>query len=269
MKIAVYALDGKKGADANLPAQFTEPLRLDLIKRAVLSLQSKARTPYGAFEDAGDRHSVDVSRRRRDYRGSYGKGISRVPRKVHTRRGSQMFWVGARAPGMRGGRRAHPPKAEKDWTRAINKKENRKAIRSAIAATVNKELVAKRGHKLPTHYPFLVADKMESIKTTKELLTALSALGFTHELERASVTGRRTGAAALRGRSKKTKQSLLIVTAAKSAAVTKAARNILGVAATSVSELNAEILAPGTHAGRITLFTDAAVKKLAEENLFV
>ena len=49
-----------------------------------------------------------------------------------------MNWVGAFAPGTVGGRRAHPPKSEKIWSKKINKKENAKAIRSAISATLLK-----------------------------------------------------------------------------------------------------------------------------------
>ena len=38
----------------------------------------------------------------------------------------------------------------------VNKKENRKAIRSALAATVNPEIVKGRGHKITDNYPFII-----------------------------------------------------------------------------------------------------------------
>ena len=84
-----------------------------LIKRAVLTLQNNKRQRYGANPEAGKKVSAALSKRRRKYRGSYGHGISRVPRKILSRRGTSMNWQGAFAPGTVGGRRAHPPKAEK------------------------------------------------------------------------------------------------------------------------------------------------------------
>ncbi len=149
MKIPVLSLEGKEIKKIELPSQFSEELRSDLVKRAVLALQASRRQAYGAKKEAGKRASAKLSKRRRNYRGSYGYGISRVPRKILSRRGRRFYWVGAVAPGTVGGRKAHPPKAEKGWEQKINKKERRKAIRSAIAATINKELVESRGHRLP------------------------------------------------------------------------------------------------------------------------
>lgn len=266
-KLTILGLDGKAGAQKQLPKQFAEPVRKDIIKRAVLSLQSKARTPYGADPEAGDRHAVDISRRRRDYKGSYGKGISRVPRKIMSHRGGQFNWEAARAPGVKGGRRAHPPKSSKDWTRKMNTKENRKAIRSALSATIDKKTVSMRGHKVPDNYPFLVADGLEQVKKTSDLSKTLVALGLAHEMERASVTKKRTGVAGLRGR-KRTTTSLLIVTGTD-APVMLAAKNLTGVDCVAVSELNAELLAPGTHPGRLTLYTESAIKTLEEKKLFL
>ncbi len=268
MKIALHALDGKANGQVQLPAQFEEPLRVDLIKKAVLSLQSKARQPYGADPEAGKKHATDISRRRRDYKGSYGKGISRVPRKVLSRNGGNFNWVGALAPGMRGGRRAHPPKASKNWERKINTKENRKAIRSAISATIDKNLVTKRGHKVPAHYPFIIADGIEQVQKTSELKKTLDTLGFGAELERAAIPQVRSGRSAIRGRAHKQRISVLLVTSAD-APVAMAAGSIPGVQAVAVNALNAEILAPGVHPGRATIFTQSALKHMEEKKLFL
>ena len=267
-KVTIYGTDGKAGAQVALPKQFAEPIRTDLIKKAVLAVQSKTRQPYGADPQAGRRHSVDVSRRRRDYRGSYGKGISRVPRKVMSRRGGQFQWEGAFAPGTKGGRRAHPPKSEKDWTKKINVKENRKAIRSAIAATLDTALAKARGHIAPTTYPFAVADGIEHITKTKELRAALLALGFEQELSRAAEVQSRGGLAATRGRSRKIRKSILIVASSADAPIVLATKNILGVEACGVNELSAEMLAPGAQAGRLTLFTVGALKVMEDNKLF-
>lgn len=268
MKIAIKDISNKEVAKTELPSQFSEEYRPDLIIRAVLSLQSKARQKYGANPDAGKRPSAELSRRRRKYRGSYGFGISRVPRKILSRRGTRMHWVGAFAPGTVGGRRAHAPKAEKIWEQKINKTENRKAIRSALAATMNKELVAARGHKVPKDYPFAISNDFEAISKTKDAVEALTNLTLTEELERANKKTIRAGRGKVRGRKYKRPTGPLLVIAQKNAALSKAARNIPGVDVVVVDELNAQILAPGTHAGRITLFTQEALETIAKENLF-
>ena len=136
MKADVFGLDGKKVKSIELPEQFNEEYEPDLIKRAILVIQSHNRQPYGVAYQAGMIHSAKLSRRRRNYKGSYGKGISRVPRKTMWRRGMQFGWVGANAPGMVGGRRSHPPKAYKNWDLKINIKERKKAIRSALSGSL-------------------------------------------------------------------------------------------------------------------------------------
>jgi large subunit ribosomal protein L4e len=176
MKAKVYTLKGEELKSIDLPKQFEEPLHTDLIKRAVLEIQSGKRQPYGVSPEAGQRASAKVSRRRRNYRGAYGKGISRVPRKVMWRRGTNLAFVGAFAPGTVGGRKAHPPKAEKIWIKKMNKKERRKAIRSAISATINPSLV-KENHKLPERYPLVIEDSFENLKKTREVKQALLNLG--------------------------------------------------------------------------------------------
>ncbi len=117
MKLKIISIKKAEAGERELPAQFKGLVRPDLIKRAVLSLQSNKRQAYGASPEAGKRHSAELSRRRRKYRGSYGHGISRVPRKILSRSGLRFNWAGAVAPGTVGGRRAHPPKTEKIWTK--------------------------------------------------------------------------------------------------------------------------------------------------------
>src|SRR3989344_1611747 len=158
----VDTASGKKGS-VKLPLQFEEQVRPDLIRKAYQYYASHKRQPWGADPEAGKRSSATVSRRRRQYRGAYGIGISRVPRKILSRRGRRMNWVGAFAPNTVGGRRSHPAKADKIWTKKINKKERRKAIRSAISATVLKDLVAKRGHVVPDNYPFVLDKNFEEL----------------------------------------------------------------------------------------------------------
>src|SRR3989338_38182 len=115
MKIPILTPEKTKIGEKELPSHFLEEYRPDLIQRAVLALQSAARQRYGAYPEAGLRHSSKLSKRRRKYRGSYGLGISRVNRKILSRRGTRFNWAGAFSPQTVGGRRSHPPKAEKIW----------------------------------------------------------------------------------------------------------------------------------------------------------
>jgi len=266
MKLKIITTDKTEIGSMMLPKQFDEPLRQDLIKRVVLSLQNAARQPYGAKVGAGQRYSVELSKRRRKYRGSYGIGISRIPRKILSRRGTRMNWVGAVVPGTVGGRRAHPPKAIKVWEQKVNVKEKRKATRSAISATLDQTLVMKRGHKPCKEYPFIVEDKFELVSKAADVKKTLLKMGFMEELSRLEPRTR-AGKGKMRGRKKKTAIGPLIVVSG-ACNLLKAAANLPGIDAVVVDSLNPEMLAPGTHAGRLTIFTKGAVDRMAKENLF-
>lgn len=266
MKVDVLGLDGKRMGSIELPNQFYEEYSPEIIKRAVHAIQSRKRQPYGAFERAGKEYSAKLSRRRRNYKTAYGIGISRVPRKIMSRSGRRFNWVGAWAPGTVGGRKAHPPKAEKKWEHKINIKERRKAIRSAISATLNKELVIQRGHKFK-EVPLIIENKVESIDKTKDVKLLFKILGLNEELERIEERKVRAGKGKSRGRKYKLKKGPLIVVSTK-CKLEKAARNIPGVDVAVVGSLNAELLAPGTMAGRLTIWSDRAIERLAKENMF-
>ena len=267
MKLNILDSTRNKVGEINLPIQFEEEFRPDLIQRAVSAIQSHKRHVHAASPEAGKRSSAKLSRRRRKYRGSYGIGISRVPRKILTRRGTRMNWVGAFAPGTVGGRRAHPPKSEKILWKKINDKERRKSIRSAISATVLKHIVAERGHIMPSEYPFILEDKFELLDKTKSVLESLRKLGMEHELERVEEKKVRAGRGKSRGRKYKKKKGPLIVVSKKDK-LSKAVANISGIDVVEVKSLNTELLAPGGKAGRLTLWTRAAIDILDKENMF-
>ncbi|MHA1495682.1 MAG: 50S ribosomal protein L4 [Candidatus Thorarchaeota archaeon] len=251
-KIKTYTLKGKASKESvDLPPQFDTPYRPDVIKRAVLAVQSRRRQPHGVDELAGKKNTAKSWQT--------GHGRSSAANKAGF------------APGTVGGRVAHPPEARKVLIERINKNENRLAIRSAIAASSNPEFVKARGHSVESvpHIPLIVSSKLESLETTKEVHESLVALGLGDDLERAS-NGRaiRAGKGKMRGRKMKTPKSLLIVVGSDSG-VSKAARNLPGVDITEVHGLNAELLAPGTHAGRLVVWTTSAIARLEKENLFI
>ena len=165
-----------------------------------------------------------------------------------------MNWVGAFAPGTVGGRRAHPPKSEKIWSKKINKKENAKAIRSAISATMLKDVVTNRGHNVPNNFPFIIDSKFESVAKTAEAEEILQKLGFTEELERSSEKKVRVGKGKARDRKYKKKKGILVV-AVNTVNLMKSLSNIPGIDVVEVKNINAELLAPGGKPGRLTLWT--------------
>ncbi len=267
MKLPILNISKEEIGKQEMPIQFEEEVRPDLIKRAVISIQGNARQAYGADPMAGKRASAKLSRRRHDYKTAYGIGISRVPRKIMSSRGTRMNWVGAFAPGTVGGRKAHPPKAGKDWTKKINKKERRKAIRSAITATLSKELVAKN-HIVPDNYPFIIEGKFESLKKTKQVRDVLKKIGLEKELSRVNERIIRSGKGKKRGRKYKSKAGPLIIVS-KDCALLKAAKNIAGVNVRIVKSINAKVLAPSTNPGRLAIWTQDAIKELGDKKLFM
>lgn len=247
MKAQVKTLDGAVAHEIDLPAVFGEEYRPDIIKRTVIALQSTRFQPHGTHPYAGMRTSAESW-------GS-GRGVAQVPR---IKNGSRV----ARIPQAVGGRPAHPPKVEKILVRKVNKQEKRKALRSAIAATLNPELVAARGHRFDGEIPIVFDDAFEGLNRTAEVITALKAVNVYADVERAKESKKvRAGRGKMRGRRYKQRKSLLIVTGDEPLL---AARNLAGVDAVSVGQLNTELLAPGTQAGRLTVWTESALRKLEE-----
>lgn len=277
MKISVYSKTGKELKKIELPMQFNEPYRPDLIRRAVLSIQSRRYQPYGSDVLAGKRGSSKWHKRRQKrFRTTYGWGISRTPRKIMARIGGGFLNVvrfrtykGAFAPQAVKGRRAHPPRVEKVVVEKINKKERKKAIRSAIASSAVKEIILKRGHILPkTNVPIIIESDFEKIKKTSEVKKFLEIIGLKKELERSGLKRKRSGRGKMRGRKYKVSIGPLIITSGD-CSLNKSAKNLPGIDVCKVNELNAELLAPGTHAGRLTIWTEGAIEKLRKEALFL
>ncbi|MCD6576339.1 MAG: 50S ribosomal protein L4 [Nanoarchaeota archaeon] len=266
----VVSIKGEAKGEIKLPKQFKEEVRPDLIRRAVLAIQSHKMQPYGTKEDAGNKYSSEFSKRRREYRTTYGYGQSRTPRKIMIRQGSRFVTMGATAPHTVGGRVAHPPKVEKVLAEKINDKERKKAIRSAIAATAVKELVASRGHKIENikELPIVVEEKIEELKKAKEVKEFLEKIGLKEEIERAKEKKVRAGKGKMRGRRYKKKVGPLFVVSQK-CDLLKAAKNIAGADVYVVKDLNAEVLAPGTHPGRLVIWSEKAIKTLEDKRLFI
>jgi large subunit ribosomal protein L4e len=189
-----------------------------------------------------------------------GSGTARIPR----RKGAS--GRGAFAPGTVSGRQGHPPLSEKIIVKRISKKEKRLALFSAIAATGSKKIVAARGHNVEDipEIPLVVSDDLEAMSKTKEVEETLIRLGILSDMFRVRESRKiRAGRGKSRGRKMKHAVGPLIVVA-ENRGIAEAAQNIPGVEVATVSSLNPEMLAPGTHPGRLTVWTSSAIAKLGE-----
>jgi len=249
-KVEIFDLQGKSAGKTKLPNIFSTPLRPDVIKRAVLAIQSSRIQPQGRDPMAGKRTTAES-------RGT-GSATARVPR-IKGGSGRAAF-----APSTVKGRQPHPPRAEKKILKSIPKKEAKFALFSAIAATAQKDTVALRGHKIndALQIPLIVEDAIEGLTRVKEVEETLTSLGVMADITRVRDSRKiRAGKGKRRGRKMKQAVGPLIVVV-EGKGLANAASNIPGVQVTTVANLNTEMLAPGTHPGRLTLWSNSAIETL-------
>lgn len=247
-KVNVYGIDGVVKEQIDLPEVFSTSYRPDLIRKSFNIMRSNMRQSYGADIYAGTKHATASVGK--------GRGMSRVPRLTQGR-------TAALAPCVVGGRRAHPPKAEKNWTKKINKKEKTQSIKSALAVTSYKEIVLDRGHKFNDKItlPIILEDKFEKIKKTKDIISIFRKIGIYEDIIRAT-NGKhiRAGKGKTRGRKYKTPKSILIISTKEN--LEKSSRNLIGVDNIKPDQINIEHLAPGGNAGRLTILTKSALMQI-------
>ena len=262
MKAQIVDKTGKKVGDFSfdVPSQ----VRNDIFKKAVLAEFTLFRQESGAKPDAGKRSAINLSKRRKNYRSTYGKGGSRTPKKVMWSRGMQLRFVGAFAPNTVGGRKAHPPKASKNTIRTMNNKEWNHAILSGLAASLDKDIVSSNGQKVPTNYPIVLDSKLEEISKTKDIKTFLEKLGFGEELERTKTRKVRAGRGTMRNRTYRVKRGPLVVVSSMEVPLLKAARNVLGVDVVSADLLLASDFGMSEKPGRAVVFTKAGAEEFME-----
>lgn len=250
MKANVLNLKGEIAEEIELPKVFDEDFRPDIIKKAVLAIQSHRRQPYGPNPLSGVNYAWE--------NWGPGHGYARVPR----------WKLGLRAvvvPQAVGGREAHPPKVQKKWEKKINKKEMRKALRSAISATAIEDLVRARNHVFEGELPKIVVDDFEAITKTKDVVGVLKAIGVYSDVEKAKERKRqRAGVGKMRGRRYVAKKSVLIVVS-EDRGIMKSAKSLPGVDVVLAKDLNVELLAPGCQPGRLVVWTKSAIKIVGEK----
>ena len=210
--VQAYSVSGAPDGSVELPPVFATPVRPDLIKKAYINLESHRFQPKGTHPTAG----MDVVARSNDP--PTGRGTSRIA-KMRGGGGGRQGQAGGVA-SVRGGRQAHPPKVQKVIHKKINRKENRLALCSAIAATASRDLVESRGHRVgaDTQFPIIVSDEIESVAKTQDLAKIVGSLNLGGDIDRLRRRKARTGKSALRGRGKKIGKSILFVTRSPPAA---------------------------------------------------
>ena len=248
----VFDLQGKAVGRVKLPSVFGTPLRPDVVRRAVVVLQSRHFQAQGRDPMAGKRTTAESR--------GVGLGAARVPRV----KGSMRAGFGV---SIVGGHQAHPPRSEKRLVKRIPRKEMRLALRSAVAATGDKETVVGRGHVVEDvrDFPLVVSDEVESLKRTREVREVLLNLGVWGDVFRVRES-RNVRAGKGKGRGRRYKQAVgPLIVVARNGGVVKAGRNLPGVEVALMDGLNVELLAPGTHLGRLTVWSQSAIEKLNEK----
>ncbi len=267
MKAEVISIEGKKIKEIELPEVFNAEYQPDLIKRAVLAIESHLMQPKGADPWAGRKTTAEYIgiREPPSVKRSINTGKARRPRTKNRR-----YLLYGQVAGISGavkGPKAFPPEVAKKLKEKINKKEKKKALESAIAATAIKKLVEKRGHKVKDiTFPIIIENEFENLKKTKEVSDVLKKINLWNDVLRAKKRKSiRAGKGKKRGRKYKKAKSILIVTGEKSS-LAKSSRNIEGIDITNSRKLNAKLLAPGATAGRLTLWTENAINELRKES---
>jgi large subunit ribosomal protein L4e len=255
MKAEVVGLNGKAAGQVDVPDVFETELRPDLVKRVFWLVGSHGFQPKGRDPMAGERTTAET------HSPPTGTGRSRIPR-VKGERYSRGGMAGGVASVVKG-RLAHPPRSEKVIYLGVNKKERRLATDSAIAFTANLEAVKARGHRVKKPaLPLVVADDIETVEKTSELVSFFEKVDLKAELQRVDErTKRNSGKRRLRGRVYRSGVGPLIVVTSDRG-VGKAAGGIPGVEVTRVEDVSVLDLAPGGVPGRLTLWTESSLSVL-------
>jgi large subunit ribosomal protein L4e len=264
MKAQIMNIEGRKTGEIELPRIFSEKIREDIVAKVLEA--KKTKQPYGPSLVAGRQHSAagKTVHRRHVWRSGYGRGMSRIPRKIFSEKGSLFNWAGAEVPFARGGRRAHPPKSLfMINTKKINKKEAQIASVSAFSATASKKHLFSKYRNLKENeipdLPVIVESRLASLKSTKELESSLKKIlgenlfGVVSKKKKT-----RSGKGKFRGRRHKTNAGPLIVIGSNEKIKTK------NFEIKKISNLSIDNLARGG-LGRLVIYTENAIKELGEK----
>jgi ribosomal protein L4 len=256
MKVQILDLQGNKTKETETKL-FEEPIREDMIYKIVES--EKIKEPYAPKYLAGMNRSAsgNIRHKRHSWKSDRGKGISRVPRKIFWRRGTQFSWQAAIVPHVRGGRRAFPPKGIYR-IKKINRKEFRKALLSALTYVSSTEELKKKytsiqNKEIKIKLPVIITGDLLKLNT-KDLIRSLSTILKEFENVVIPKKSTRAGIGKLRGRRHKKNAGVLLVIGKKEK------KKIKGIEILNADELLVGDLA--NNGARLTVFTEDAIKDL-------
>ena len=257
MKAKILSVQGKEVKEIVLPKCFSSRIREDIAQKYYETV--KKMQPRGSYALAGMQYSASgkLRHRRNKWKTTYGRGISRVPRKIFWRRGTQFYWVGATVAGTVGGRKAHPPKVEGFMKeKRINRKEVKIAICSAISSTASSDYLKRRYQRIEEakNLPLVIESKMIGLKT-KDFISALKKiLGENYEVA-LKKKNKRAGRGKTRGRKYKKSAGLLLVIGKDENFKSK------NIEVRKVNELGMDDLWP---LGRLAVYTENAIQDLSK-----
>ncbi len=260
MKITVLDVEGKKKKEIETNI-FEGVIREDIVQRVVET--EKNRQPNSNFYLAGQQTAAagKIRHGRRRWKTAAGRGMSRIPRKIFWRRGTQFYWEGAVVSGTRGGRRSHPPKTiAMINTKKVNKKEGKIAFLSALALTASEQHLKEKyssleEKKTKRKLPVVVEDKILDLKT-KEIMGAIQSI--LEEFGEVAIKKKkvRAGRGKMRGRKYKRSAGMLLVIGKEEE------RKIGGVDVKRADEIRTSDLA--SNGARLTVYTEKSIIDLEE-----
>lgn len=261
MKTQVLDIQGQAKKTIELPKFFESEIREDIVTKVLEA--KKRQQPYSPSPVAGKQHAAKgkIVHKRHAWRSGYGRGQSRIPRKIFSQKGTRFNWAAAEVPNARGGMRAHPPKILHFFKKLkINKKENQIAFESALSATASKRFIEKKYERIKNlnkEIPFVVESEILKLKTKQFLESLKKILGDDLFLVAVKKKTIRSGKGKLRGRKYKSNAGLLIVIGKNEKSK---AKNFEVVSAKMLEVAN---LAEGG-LGRLTIYTENSLGELNE-----
>ena len=256
-KIQILGINGNKEKEISTEI-FAGEIRPDIVQKIAEIERNSAKQPYSPFMWAGMQSSAsgNVKHNRHVWKTDRGRGTSRFPKKRMSDKGSHFVWVGAIIPGVRGGRRAHPPKIPRTDIK-INKKEKIFALKSALAMISSMEEIKKKysrlnGHELKIKLPLVIDAKILGLKAKQFFETLVKIVGENMMGVAVQEKSIRAGAGKMRGRKYKQNAGMLFVLGNKEKI------KISGIDTIKVKDIEIRDLVE--NGARLVMFTEEAVK---------
>ena len=256
-KLQVLDISGKKSKEIN-SFLFDSDIREDIVQK--IAETEKEKQPYAPYLWAGMETSAsgNVKHNRHVWKSDRGKGLSRYPKKRMSDKGERFVWVAAVIPGVRGGRRAHPPKILRADLK-INKKEKIFGLLSCLAMTSSKEEMMKKysslaGKDVKINLPLVFESKMLTGKTKDFFKSLRTIVG--EDLWNVAIQSKeiRAGKGKKRNRRYKSNAGMLLVIG------NNETKKITGFDVVKANDL--KVINIFSNGARLTAFTEEAIKDL-------